>query len=44
VWIEMRSRADTLGIAEKPPKTRSDKLGTQSASSSDRPKLNGNKP
>src|SRR5258708_9039035 len=44
VWIEVRSRADTLGIAEKPPKTRSDKLGTQSASSSDRPKLNRNEP
>jgi phosphoribosyl-ATP pyrophosphohydrolase len=25
VWIEMRSRADTLGIAEKLPKARSDK-------------------
>src|ERR1700737_2941793 len=24
VWIEMRSRADTLGIAEKLPKARSD--------------------
>jgi phosphoribosyl-ATP pyrophosphohydrolase len=24
VWIEMRSRADTLGIAEKPPKARRD--------------------
>jgi phosphoribosyl-ATP pyrophosphohydrolase len=44
VWVEMRSRADTLGIAEKLPKTRSDKLVAQSGTSSDRPKLNRNGP
>jgi phosphoribosyl-ATP pyrophosphohydrolase len=44
VWIEMRCRADTLGIAEKLPKTRAEKLVAQSGTSSNRPKLNRNRP
>ena len=44
VWTEMRCRADTLGIAEKLPKARSDHRSHQSETSSDRLKLNRNRP
>jgi phosphoribosyl-ATP pyrophosphohydrolase len=44
VWTEMRCRADTLGIAEKRPKARSDHVAVQSRTSSRQPKLNRNRP
>jgi phosphoribosyl-ATP pyrophosphohydrolase len=44
VWTEMRCRADTLGIAEKGPKARSDHVAVQSRTSSRQPKLNRNRP